>query len=443
MLKSRPIVRLWGTHSKFRAIAALLLAAAVTNCAAVVVAQGYLTLPIDDKTAKQNRVLAQRCLTNGADFAANKDKFDEFFTGYYFPLMTVADPEKIGDVGKLRADFFKNYIGKAIPEVQAELTRLAYGMMGKIVGSQNPPCHPAARYNAVLVLGQLDEDYAAQKPYPQATRALAMIVDSATANNRFPPAVVLGALIGLERHAQLRAALPPEMITTMQAALIKLVSHEQPIQDMDRDAYAWLRLRAASALARLGSAGDKNANHNAIVKLAATAKSIDDRCAALSLLEKIDHKNVKLDDATTADPMFATVRDMAAAEDKRAEDFQEKGISGGFNSFPVGGGGEYGATAAPTYDPNAFQRRITLSRLTDLKSGLAAVKPSLPTETQKKVDAVLAAINPVITAAGGKEAADLQLVQSIRDMAKAINKAIPGATKPQDDKAKENAALST
>lgn len=422
----------------------MLLATAVMNCAAAVIAQEYLTLPIDDRTAKQNRVLAQRCLTNAADFAANKDKFDEFFTSYYFPLMTIADPEKIGDVGKLRADFFKNYIGKANPEVQAELTRLAYEtIVKKIIAAQNPPCHPAARYNAVLILGQLDEDYAAQKPYPPATKALTLIVDSATSNNRFPPAVVLGALIGLERHAQLRAALPPEAITAMQAALIKLVSREQPIQDMDRDAYAWLRLRAASALARLGSAGEKNSNHNAIVKLAATAKSIDDRCTAISLLEKIDHKNVKLDDATTAEPMFATVREMAAAEDKRAEDFQEKGISGGFNSFPVGGGGEYGGTAAPTYDPNAFQRRITLSRLTDLKGGLTAVKPSLPAETQKKVDAVLAAINPVITAAGGKEAADLQLVQSIRDMAKAINKAIPGATKPQDDKAKENAALST
>ena len=55
----------------------------------------------------------------------------------------------------------------------------------------------------------------------------------------------------------------------MTAALLKLVTNEKPIQEMDRDAYSWLRLRAASALARLGSVGEKNAVHDAIVKLAA------------------------------------------------------------------------------------------------------------------------------------------------------------------------------
>ena len=33
----------------------------------------------------------------------------------------------------------------------------------------------------------------------------------------------------------------------MTAALVKLVTHDEPIQEMDPDAYAWMRLRAASA----------------------------------------------------------------------------------------------------------------------------------------------------------------------------------------------------
>ena len=49
------------------------------------------------------------------------------------------------------------------------------------------------------------------------------------------------------------------------------------IQEMDPDAYAWIRLRAAEALAKLGSVGEKNSVHNAIVKLASTSKSLDDR----------------------------------------------------------------------------------------------------------------------------------------------------------------------
>ena len=98
--------------------------------------------------------------------------------------------------------------------------------------------------------------------------------------------MILGALIGLERHAQFRESLPPEAVTAMSAALLKLVTNDTPIQEMDRDAYSWMRLRAASALARLGSVGDKNAINNAIVKLAASGKSLDDRCAAAALLGK-------------------------------------------------------------------------------------------------------------------------------------------------------------
>ncbi len=443
MLFARPSVHSRITFTMGRHVAWLLLVAALMNCAAAVIAQEYRALPIDDKTAKTYRVTAQQCLRDPAAFAANSDKFREFFSNYYFPLMTVTDPEKIGDSGKLRADFFKNYVLKASdPQVQGELTKLAYAAMVQILGAQNPPCHPAARYNAVLILGQLDEDYATAKPYAKATSALTQIVDSATTANRFPPAVILGALIGLERHAQQRAALPPEAITALQAALIKLIGREQPIQDMDTDTYAWLRLRAAGTLARLGTVGEKNANHDAIIKLASSLKSVDDRCGAIALLEKINYKDVKLDDANTAEPIFALARDVAAAEDKRASDFQEKGASGSFAQIQPMVGPEPGGVGTPTFtDPNAFQRRITLARLADLKAGLMAVKPALPAETQKKVDAVVAAITPVITSASGKDAGDLNLVAAIRTMAQAINKAVPGKTKPEDEKAKENAVF--
>ena len=31
--------------------------------------------------------------------------------------------------------------------------------MGKIVAAQNPPYHPAVRYNAILIIGMLDDQY--------------------------------------------------------------------------------------------------------------------------------------------------------------------------------------------------------------------------------------------------------------------------------------------
>ena len=241
--------------------------------------------------------------------------------------MTRTEPDKLGQIGKLREDLFKYILWKSTdPALQHDLTQLTFAAMGKIVSAENPPCHPAARYNAILTIGLLDDQYSSgsgqpPRPYAPATKALTAVVDQATKGNRFPPPVILGAIIGLERHAQFHDALAPEAVAAMQAALLKLVSEVKPIQEMDRETYAWMRLRAASALVRLGSLGEKNAVHNAIMQLATTNKSLDDRCEAAALVDKLTYKDVKLDDAGTAEPLFALARDVATAEDQRAPGF--------------------------------------------------------------------------------------------------------------------------
>jgi hypothetical protein len=428
---------------RWAASALLLLAVASSSFA-----QDYFTLPIDSKAA-QLRGAAQQYLRNPA--AADQAKFDEYFKNYYFPSMTRTEPEALGAIGKMREDLFKQWMFKATnPTVQQELTDLAFSEMGKVVAAKNPPAHPAARYNAILIIGQLDETYAPNgqqppKPLPKATKALTAVVDSATAKDaRFPPAIILGAIVGLERRAQLRQTLAPDEIAAMSAALMKLAAHDEPIQEMDPDAYSWMRLRAAEALAQFGSPGNKNGVHDAIIKLAKTGKSLDDRCAAAGLLEKIEYKNVKLDDAGTAEPLFALARDVAAAEDKRAQEFQDAQYTGGgISASPAPRGmspgmESFGAGSLPA---ETYPRRLILGRLWDLRSGLKKVKPSLPEATQKKLDAVLAALNPAITAVSNKDVVELTLVQNMRTMADAIYKAVPAADKAVADKAKEDSAF--
>lgn len=422
-------------YSAYTALVAILATNVIVGFAGPASAQEFLTLPIDANAGK-NRAIAQQCLKDPNYYNTNKAKFDEYFNNYLFPSMTRTEPDKLGEVGKIREDLFKNYFSKTTnTALQADLTDMTFKQMGKIVAALNPPCHPAARYNAILAIGQLDESYGSpEKPYLPANKAMLTVVDSATTGNRFPPSVILGAIVGLERHALLKDTLPPETVNAMRAALLKLVSHDEPIHEMDRDAYSWMRLRAASALARLGTVGDKNAVHDAIVKLAVTNKSLDDRCAALSLLERINYKDVKLDDANTAEPMFSLARDVVSAEDKRAEKFQDQGGGGAGYAAVRPMGLEAFQNGTSTYDPTAFPRRITLSRLVDLRTGLSTVKGSLPEDTQKKVDAVLAAINPVITAAGSKDTVDLKLAEMIHTMNAAVTKAIPGPVKPEEKK---------
>jgi hypothetical protein len=223
----------------------------------------------------------------------------------------------------------------------------------------------------------------------------------------------------------------------MTAALVKLVSQEKPIQGMEPDAYAWLRLRAAGVLARLGGVGEKNSVHNALVKLISTSKSLDDRCEAAGLLEKLTYKDVKLDDASTADPLFALARDVATAEDKRAVDFQNL-WSGGSGPVsrpefqPAGGNGE---------EQETYPRRQVLARLKNLQTAVTKVKPSLPTETQKKADDLIKAIEAATKAAADKKTIELKLASAIRTMAVAINKAVPAPATEKAPPAKAAAAL--
>ncbi len=200
---------------KVRRCHALVIGLAFVNVAAIAGAQQYLTLPIDEK-ARPNRTIAQQCLRNPQLYAANKDKVADYFVNYYFPSMTRTEPDKLGEVGKLREELFKYFLWKTTnAELQHDLTDLAYKQAGRIVTADVPPCHPAARYNAILVIGLLDDQYSPDgrqppKPYAPATQALTGVVNLATTDNRFPPPVILGAVIGLERHAQLHNALAPK-----------------------------------------------------------------------------------------------------------------------------------------------------------------------------------------------------------------------------------------
>jgi hypothetical protein len=72
-----------------------------------------------------------------------------------------------------------------------------------------------------------------------------------------------------------------------------------------------------------------------------------------------------------------------------------------------------------------FPRRQVLDRLTDFRAGLVKVKPVVAGDAQPQIDAVVAAIDPVITAALDKSTVELKLTQLISTMADSINRAIP------------------
>ena len=415
----------------------MLLLIAVASIASPAAAQAYRTdQPVE--AAKRNAGLATGSVLDPSRYATEKVKVLEYFNQYYFPAMTRTGPDELRALGDLRYNLFKRFLWATTnEEYQRDLTMAALQAMGKVV-TANPPYHPAVRYNAILIIGMLDQQYAIENqrpptPLAAATTALTKIVDRAS-TDQFPPPVTLGALVGLERHTRYKDKLDPAAIEAISAALLKLVNEEKPIQEMDRDTFAWLQLRAAGVLAQIGSVGKNNGVHDGIIKLVEKFKSLDDRAAAAALLAKIKYEGAKVDGAPAAEAVLKLARDMGEAESKRAEEFEEGHAQGGSGAFMQGRGEFMPGGITGEEEEERFPRRHVLARLTDLKTGLTATKPIAPKVAQARIDAVLKAIEPAIKAAQNKELVELRLTGAIHTMAGAIDLA---ATPPKNAAAEE------
>ncbi len=393
-----------------------------------------------DGNARNGQGTARGSVKDPARYAAEKAKVDEYFTKYYFPAMTRTGPQDFEELGKLRYELFNTFLRPATHEaIQKDITQAAFTYMARVVTAKDPPYHPAVRYNAVLILGMLDQQYAIEgggsprppQPLPAANTFLVRILDEANKNNPIvTPALVVGSLVGLQRHAQFRQSLSPEAVAAMSATVLKLATREEPIQEADRDTMAWIRLRAAEVLAQLGSVGQDGEIHNAILKLVDTSRSLDDRCAVAAQLAKIKYEGVKVDPKATADAVFKLARDVAEAERTRATDFEEHrigNVAGGLSAGgPRTGFDVYGA-------PEPYARRPMLARVMQLRAALLAVAPVLPADIQPKVEAIVKATAPVIEGAGDKDTGDLNLTGRVKGMADAIDRATPKASDSKEE----------
>lgn len=399
--------------------AAWLVAAilAVSICAPAAAQQYRSDQP--DTRAKANSGAVALCVRDPSNYATDKDRFTDYFQKYYFPAMTQYGPKDLEGLGSLRYDLFSRYLWKTQGKtIQDDLTKLAFQAMQQIVVGRNPPYHPAVRYNAMLVIGMLDEQYAIDsganrrppKPLPDANKFL-VLAAKAGIEGKIPPALLVGALIGLERHAQYHESLTPEANQAMAAVVLTIIDRDEPIQDVDRDVYAWMQLQAANVLANLGTVGEGNRNLDGLMKLIAGGKSLDVRCEVAGLLPKVKLEGATVDGKPLADQLMKLAVDVARDEAKRARDFQDRHLRGAVR------GGMYGQELT-------LERRPMLARLVKLRDGLQAVAPIAPDDVKAKLASIVAAIRPAADAAEDNDTIDLDLAAKAIQMAGDIQAAV-------------------
>jgi hypothetical protein len=192
--------------------------------------------------------------------------------------MTTLNPDAQATLGDLRQDFFRKIVRATSDNNRAYL--LNNVIVPKAVDIASKNYHPAARVNAVIILGLLDtqEGISGQrppKPHLAALRELLKIVDEPQS----PDYLVAASLIGLQRHAEIDGQLPdqermqPAVRTMMVDSMLRLIAKFDANQAEEQAGYLLSR-RAVQTLdgLMLPAADPKTAEVKAALTKVATKK---------------------------------------------------------------------------------------------------------------------------------------------------------------------------
>ncbi|HYO24897.1 MAG TPA: hypothetical protein VEQ85_08100, partial [Lacipirellulaceae bacterium] len=277
--------------------------------------------------------------------AADLKTVEEYFNGYFFPKMTSTDPEALGQLAEMRKVLFSQFFsGAKTPAAREFLVTLTMKAAGSLAIG---PFHPAVRYNAALLIGQLDADAppagTPPKPLPAGTNALTVIVAQPEIKGiPVPSSVKIAGLVGLERHTRL--GVDEQYAAKITAAALAIASRAEAPADIPGDVNSWMRVLAAKVLANQSAKGATPPVHQALVALVGGKElELDDRCETAKLIVPTMYA---ANQAGQADEMAVALGKLAKAvladERTKAEDYQEEVLGGGGGGFGGGGFGDGG-----------------------------------------------------------------------------------------------------
>jgi hypothetical protein len=413
---------------------------------------------------------------------------DNYFNGFEFRVLTQTTPEDLEQLPERRFDLFKRYILQVKnAENHQHLIDLTMAMMQQIVMDE---FHPVVRYNAMLIIGDLNEQEVQrvgatpQPPEPYAA-ALPFMVERVTDQNT-PDTIRVAALVGILRHLEWEPfrnpshPIPAGVRTQLVNTLIALAEMKDPPANRTAEGQMWLRRRAVECL---GYAGAVTATPNIITPVEKILKDntepLNMRCIAAKALGTMNipqgHKLEALDLTRTLGNLAAasvkTEFDRLEKIDKTAEEHAKvyagsTGVPGQSGGYPGGPGGE--GMARPRFqgegiglqpgaanqqfepDPKEYRldpvRRRIRYQLYCVQTALGypldkasaapsptrkgahrITNPANPTE-KKSVEEVLTAVNKLVDVIEKNKIDLVQLKTDLKNEAKALEGVIAKAT---------------
>jgi hypothetical protein len=428
-------------------------------------AQGYKVIQPRINEA-QAKVLSGQVATILRDAAAPNaaalKQLDDYFMGRVFPAMTDVDPVALGQLGEKRKDLFGRFINQTKSQATRDhLNANTLKAMGAIAKGQY---HPAVRYNAALIIGQLDAQPGA-KSLPAATELLLTFLENEQFNNvPVPTAVKVAALVSLQRHVRL--GVDPPIADRITKATLAVANREELPEDVSAKAYGWVRRQAAKVLAIQSEKGVAPPVYQTFVRLVADDKSdLDDRCAVAQLLQPTMFAGAQgLNPEDMAFALGALAKEVLQVEADEAGDFIDETLKGGgFAAGGFGGGrGGYGGEGGGRYfggeggregfggfgggmafqpEGPTYEKRRMIDRTLAIVSGAQALAAGSSDELKQRLEEFSGLILAVAEAAAPESATLEETADAVVNLEREVNRIVSswGPASPAAEEAAEEA----
>ena len=286
----------------------------------------YFEFSVDDSLATLPAGVA-RALKAGT-FAPDQQKvFTDYFNGYALPRWSreadIAMLPRYRD-RELRRQLWQAGAGP----VHDHLVSLVFQQMRAMVNHEPQQCHPATRYNAMLMIGYLNATEAPRSgqppvPHPDALPDLLKAVAPGANDPRLPAEVRSAALTGLIRHA--RIGIPADQRAAVSGAMLPLV-RAATVPGPEGEGQAWMRGQAAEVLGWLRSVGQAGAVASALTGMVADAGlPFSARCKAAEALGKLNYTGAQTDIKAMTTALGQLALDACNAEKAAADNAADDG----------------------------------------------------------------------------------------------------------------------
>ncbi len=240
---------------------------------------------------------SRRLLTSGALDAAARGKLDAYYKGYAFPRWTVV--AQLGNIEAWRNEYRREL--KGVKSGAKYDLLMQYGLDFANRVTQTPGYHPATVFNAILMVGEMNEseEGANPKPLPKGLEFLTKIFQ----NDASTDAMRIASLVGLKRHAAAGIANANAKDVIQKKCLE--ISQTPVAEDSAADGKNWLRVQAIQMLAAMKDAGKKAEIATELAKVIDDAQATSEvRMAAVVAVGSLNYQNVQSDGLDVLRPVL-------------------------------------------------------------------------------------------------------------------------------------------